>query len=276
MAYTVTERNARRRTTKAASSARSSAEIVYGVVSDVPGTELGAITAVEAVAPTTYNGLPRQDVSAEELNVFLWEVTVRYASEQSAGVGGGGGEATRITTLTIGNRSERITQSRSTVNRYAPPGMTAEDFRGAINVTESGVEGVDIVVPTYEFQEIMFKTDGFFSDSYREAVFNLVGKTNSATWRGFHAGEVLFRGLEGTKNNLTNLWELRYAFNREPNRTGLSVGDITGIEKRGTDYLWVRYRDVEDATAKSIVKRPLSVHVERVCEEGDFSVLGIT
>lgn len=39
--------------------------------------------------------------------------------------------------------------------------------------------------------------------------------------------------------------------------------------------LWVRYADAEDAAAKMLVKRPVATYIERVCEVGDFSLLGI-
>lgn len=53
------------------------------------------------------------------------------------------------------------------------------------------------------------------------------------------------------------------------------MGNITGISKKGWEYLWVRYVDAEDAAAKAFVKKPQAVYVERVYEEGDFSGLGI-
>ena len=58
-------------------------------------------------------------------------------------------------------------------------------------------------------------------------------------------------------------------------RTNLTVGDIVGINKKGWEYMWVRYADAEDATAKVIVKKPVAVYVEKVYEEGNFAVLGI-
>ena len=51
--------------------------------------------------------------------------------------------------------------------------------------------------------------------------------------------------------------------------------DITGINKWGWEYLWVRYADAEDATAKALVKRPVAVYVEKVYDVGDFGLLGI-
>ena len=56
---------------------------------------------------------------------------------------------------------------------------------------------------------------------------------------------------------------------------GQALGDITGIAKKGREYLWVRYEDTEDDTAKALVKRPVAVYVERVYDEGNFADLGI-
>ena len=53
------------------------------------------------------------------------------------------------------------------------------------------------------------------------------------------------------------------------------MGEITGIAKKGWEYLWVRYADAKDDTAKAIVKKPIAAYVEKVYEEGNFAGLGI-
>jgi len=60
-----------------------------------------------------------------------------------------------------------------------------------------------------------------------------------------------------------------------PNRTGITVGSIGGISKKGWEYLWVRYADVEDTGSNTLVKRPVAAYVEKVYEEGNFAGLGI-
>ena len=70
-------------------------------------------------------------------------------------------------------------------------------------------------------------------------------------------------------------WEITFRFAGSPNRSGLSVGPIGNIAKKGWEYLWVRYADAEDAASHSLVKAPLAAYVEKVYEEGDFSDLGI-
>ncbi len=39
--------------------------------------------------------------------------------------------------------------------------------------------------------------------------------------------------------------------------------------------MWVRYADSKDAAAKTIVKKPVAVYVEKVYEVDDFTQLGI-
>jgi len=69
--------------------------------------------------------------------------------------------------------------------------------------------------------------------------------------------------------------ERLFRFAASENRSGLTVGDIGGIDKKGWEYMWVRYADAEDAAAKAIVKKPVAVYIEKVYEEGDFAGLGI-
>jgi len=70
-------------------------------------------------------------------------------------------------------------------------------------------------------------------------------------------------------------WEITFRFAASPNVTGLTIGSITGIAKKGWEYLWVQYQDAEDTGAKCIVKRPAFVHVERVYDAGNYAGLGI-
>jgi hypothetical protein len=86
---------------------------------------------------------------------------------------------------------------------------------------------------------------------------------------------VLFLGASGSKRGSGDEadWEITYRFAASPNVTGLSVGPINGINKKGWEYLWVRYADQEDTAAKALVKRPIAAYVERVYESGSFAAL---
>ncbi len=66
-----------------------------------------------------------------------------------------------------------------------------------------------------------------------------------------------------------------YRFAASPNVTGQTIGDITGIDKKGWEYLWVRYEHKKDETANELIQRPISVHIERVYRTNDLNDLGI-
>ncbi|CAN5410626.1 hypothetical protein BH11PLA2_BH11PLA2_34640 [soil metagenome] len=175
----------------------------------------------------------------------------------------------------IGGGQQKVSQSITTVNRYGQPGRTAPNFNGAIGVTKEGVEGVEINLPTYDFSETHIFDESDIDDPYKVALFDASWTVNNATWRGFSAGQVLFKGASGSKERGKDSWEITFKFSASRNATGLSVGIITGIAKRGWDHLWVLYEEWEDTVAKRVVKRALGVYVEQVYEYTDFSTIGI-
>jgi len=244
--------------------------VIRGTTSDIE-----ARVALEDATPIFYNLyddgsalLPRQSISVEPVGNDIWEGVVR------SGVSGG-----LVTTddfsfsFDTGGGSQHITQSLATIGSFSASG-TPPAFGGAIGVTDNNVEGVDITVPVYTFSETYTFEDSLITPSYKMTLFNLTGKVNGYAWKGFAVGEALFLGASGTKRGF-DAWEITYRFAGSPNRTGITVGTITGISKKGWEYLWIRYADKEDTTAKALVKQPLAAYVEQVYEYVDFSLLGI-
>ena len=68
-------------------------------------------------------------------------------------------------------------------------------------------------------------------------------------------------------------WEITFKFAASPNVTGITKGDIDGIDKKGWEYLWVQFADSE--SSNKLIKVPSAVFVERVYDSSDFSLLGI-
>jgi len=247
---------------------------VRGTASDVD-----AKNAMLGEAPSSYQYLARQSSQIEPVVMdtsnpdgCIWNGTVRYARSSQDSEPPETGESTF--SFDTGGGTQHVTQSISTVNKYAPAGKTAPDFGGAIGVTHDSVEGVDITTPVYNFSETHYLAASVVTGAYKAALFNLTGKVNNASWNGFAAGEVLFLGASGSKRGDED-WEISFRFAASPNHDGLTVGDITEIDKKGWEYMWVRYADAEDAAAKAIVKKPVAVYIEKVYEEGDLSGLGI-
>jgi hypothetical protein len=235
--------------------------------------DVEARNALATTAPLMYDPwgeglvyLPRDTITVQPLGDLLWEGIVHYGTIPLT---------TQSTfSFDTGGGTQHITHSRYTVNRYAAPGQIAPDFKGAIGVTADSVEGVDITVPVYQFSETHYLPDSMVTPAYKATLFALTGRVNDAPFKGFAAGEVLFLGAAGSKRGGGD-WEITYRFAASPNATGLTVGDITGISKKGWEYLWVRYADQVDEVAKALIKTPVAVYIEQVYEYGNFALLGI-
>lgn len=236
-------------------------ELVYDVWGSEDEEDVQGLLA--STVPGAYLGLELESLSAEPQGGGVWKCYARYvrgdASEYTFDTGGG---------------NARITQSLATVSSYAPVGLTAPDFQGAIGVSDDRVEGCEIPSRNYQWTETHRFADGLVDAGYRADLFALTGRYNNASFKGFAAGEVLLLGVTGSKRG-DEQWSLTFRFAASPNVTGLTLGTITGIAKLGWHYLWVRYADFEDAIAYAVVKRPIAAYVERVLEPGDFSLLGI-
>lgn len=239
---------------------------IFGVADDVE-----ARNELRSAAPAAFDLfgtglwlLPRESLHVQRIGVNWWEGTAHYSALRLANE--------RLSTFDTGGGVQRITQSRATVQRYAPAGQTAPNYRGAIGVTADGVEGVDIVVPVFHFSETRFPDA--LTNEHKGVIFSLTGRVNNNDFLGYDAGEVLFLGASGSRRG-SGVWEVLYRFAASPNFENLTIGDITGIDKKGWEYLWVRYADSEDAAAKALVKKPLAVYIERVYDQGDMSLLGI-
>jgi hypothetical protein len=258
MAATISEHYTSRAFTLGQSAGR---ELVYTIFDATDEDEASAILGL--TAPATYQGLVLESLSAEPQGNDVWKGFARYVrlndSEFTFDTGGG---------------TNRVTQSLATVASYAPSGLTAPDFQGAIGVSDDRVEGADIPGRTYQFTETHTLADGAVTSGYKGYLFQLTGRYNNATFKGFAAGECLLLGVSGSKRGDEN-WRLTFRFACQPNLSSLVIGDITVTAKLGWHYLWVRYADYEDSIAYALVKRPVAAYVERVLEPGDFSLLGI-
>jgi hypothetical protein len=278
MAFTVEERDTSRTITSGANPAVELRFVVRGVGTD-PAKEDDeeALEALQAAAPADFLNLPRRDVRLEPVRIDegaegVWDGEATYAPAQQENEPPQQGES--VFSFDTGGGTQHITHSQATVATFAPLGATAPDFQGAIGVTADSVEGVDIVVPVYQFTETHVFADAAVTDIFKTTLMFMTGRVNSDAFRGFAAGSVLFLGAAGSRRGDGD-WEITFRFAVSPNLSAINVGPITNIAKKGWEYLWVRYEDTEDAGAQSIVKRPVAAYVERVYLELPFSVLGI-
>jgi len=154
----------------------------------------------------------------------------------------------------------------------------APDFNGAIEVDNEGnVNGVDVTMPVLNFTETHTMAGSRVTTSYKKSVAALTGTVNRSSFRGFAAGEVLFLGASGQKRSkkASAPWEITFRFAVSPNQSSLSVGKLKVSNKKGWDYLWVRYADKVSDNRKNVIKEPVAAYVEQVYPEGDFGNLGL-
>ena len=255
---------------------------VIGESADVPynvfdaADEAAIRVACTALIPATYadETMSLKTVEIDKrLSIDSWRVIARYAKPTYLFPGSSIPDS-RFAFDTAGG-TQHITQSLENVGRYAPPGKTAPDEKGAIGFDGKNVAGVDIHVPVFQFSETHYFRDATVTNAFKRAIMVATSHVNSGTFRGHAAGEVLFLGASGQRqgDDTDDLWEISYRFMGQENKTGLSVGDITGIAKKGWQYLWIKYAESTDES--QLIKPPVAAYVERVYYSADFSTLGI-
>ena len=259
---------------KAASSYVKSYKI-FGTADDV---ELHAAINAEISANGRYwqyPGVSGMQLLAEQYSVsFLgdnaWQLTINYSKD---GAEDGTDPLKRARSFDTTGGTQHMTQAFAE-SRF---GTSAPDQRKAIGVDSNGVNGVDVVVPQLQWQESYDVPNAYVTDSYIRGVSGVTGTTNNATFRGFEAGEVLFVGCSGSQEwddqKGRGPWSLSFRFVASKNVTGETIGDISGVAKKGHEYLWVRYEDAVDSSV--LMKKPKAVYVNKVYRESAFSALGI-
>jgi hypothetical protein len=206
--------------------------------------------------------------------IDLWKATVYYKRQPSI-------EQENSESFDTSGGTQHITQSIQTIYRYG----YAPDCGGAIGVTNDSVEGVDIVVPVFNFTERKFYADVTWLQ--RRIIADLTGTVNLKTFREFSSGQVLFLGASGSKSDRLpeTPWEVTYQFSAMPNQQNLTVGAITNITKLGWQYMHVRYQATDATIGDSLdplgevgqtfrIQYPVGVYIEQVYHYGDFELLG--
>lgn len=221
------------------------------------------------VDPVYDRALWRTEHEIEQVGPDLWECTVSYELPDKSSPQNGNDGAPQFAFDTTGGTAH-ITQSKGT-RGY---GDNAPDYQGAIGVTKDSVEGCDIPIPALKLSYTYYMPAALVTIGYARTLATLTGCMNAQPWRSFAAGEVVFLGAAGSSQQ-DGIVPITYQFEVQQNVEGLAIGDITGIAKRGWEYLWCAYEDVADETAKATIKRPKWVFVEQVMAEADFSLLGV-
>jgi hypothetical protein len=225
---------------------------------------------VNAAAPTTYRSLYKQSIRTRP-----GEGPTRWYGEVAYGARPRGQPGDYEWQLEIGGATIHITQAISVVNFFAPPGLPHVDSHGAINIGKDGdIEGTDIEAPTLDWSETHYFAAEAFTFAYIYTLYQLRSTVNTATFRGFPPESVLFRGASAAPKGLDTV-AITFRFSAAPEVADQTIDTITGVSKKGWEYLWTLYEDVVDAVAKKLGRKPREVFVDQVYMLGDFTRLGI-
>jgi hypothetical protein len=261
--------------------------IMYIVTSPTAVTQAQVRTAVQAVVPgnsamlSTYGYvMPLDDLKITHLTDTLWTAEAVYKRPQPRNMEPESENGPVIDFDTSGG-SQHITMSQD-ATLYLRSGIATPPTAALKVIGYDGkrVHGVDIGFGVYRFSEEWTLPDSASSNSvptkcdsaYRAILKDLTFKTNSGTFRGFAAGEVLFEGATGRRIK-GGAFSVTYKFAVSPNAASLTVGGITGISKKGWQYLDVKMDD--SGTTDGIYQVPSEVRVHDVYESGSFSTLKI-
>lgn len=214
----------------------------------------------------------------ERINEDTWKIKAVYTrAEVSDGdeVQDTGEEETVSFAFDTGGGTMHLNHSLKTVSKSPDD---APDFNGAIEVDNEGnVNGVDVTMPTLNFTETHTLNGIRVTTGYKKTLAALTGTVNSSAFRGFEAGEVLFLGASGSKRSkkISAPWEITYRFAVSPNKKSLKLGKLEVSDKKGWNYLWVRYADKVAENKHNITKEPTAAYIEQVYPEEDFGQLGL-
>lgn len=251
-------------------------EIPY-LVFEAADEDAALAAARTKAAARTVSGMVLDELEVtERVNKDTWKVKAIYKDEDSDDPADPDeDEETTSFAFDTGGGTMHRNQSIKTVSKVP---NDAPDFNGAIEVDNEGnVNGVDVTMPVLNFTETHTMNGSRVTTSYKKTVAALTGTVNSSGFRGFSAGEVLFLGASGTKRSKkpNAPWEITFRFAVSPNQPSLQVGKLKVPNKRGWDYLWVRYADKVADNRKNVIKEPVAAYVEQVYPTGDFGNLGL-
>lgn len=219
--------------------------------------------------------LRKETLTWDQLGPDCWEFRQRYVHpdrrEEDVDTG------SYLFSFDTTGGKQRIFQTREPTLRrkYVFPGENPPDFNGVIGWDGERAEGVEIVVPSLQFEITKRQPRGQITQAYVTTLRGLTGKVNNATFLGYPAGEVMFMGARGRQSTEDDP-EVTYYFVISENLTGIQIGGVGPVDKKGHEYLWVFYQVWTDQNASVQTKRPHTVVVDTVSKISNFGALVAT
>lgn len=215
-----------------------------------------------------FQGLYRGEMDGELVGPEEWDVTVDYTPNPPPVWNST--QSVAEWQFSIDEETVHRTHALAHVATY-PAG--ADEHDGAVNVNPDGsVDGYDESVSTLTWSETLYLPWSMWGTAYLNQLYAARGCYNSTAFRIWEAGEVLLRRVAGRPHGQSHV-AINFDFVATPNVTGLTVGDITGIDKLGWDLEWTEYVPTSDDDSNSVQVK--AVHIERVKYSYEFHDLGL-
>jgi hypothetical protein len=226
-----------------------------GTANEFPN-DAAAASFLITIVPLFYQGAWLQDIQIKPKGNGLFDVTCPYGPlPKWPG-------SYRVSFRTTGG-TVHISASREMVSKY---GTGAPD---TVIIGQDG-SGAEITVPVQMRSYTFNFSSGCVTESAMDYWEALTGVVNSLPWHGRPAGEVLFLGAEGdTTIAADSNSSVTFQFAMSRNKTGLTIGAITGIAKQGHDLIDIHTKTV--VISSQDVQAEKYVYVQRVYERLAFA-----
>ncbi|MEW4451287.1 hypothetical protein AB1L30_01250 [Bremerella sp. JC817] len=264
----------------------SNRKLLYHVIGSDDDATIAATVASVAPAEfvTPFKTLKRDDISKTQIGPAFWAIEVNYIDPDKQEEKKKPEVGTLVASWDTMGGSQHITVSLETVDKAGKSASELPpDFKRAIEVAESGVNGTDVVVGGLKLDYEFTFPFASVTDAYIRKLDEMTGTTNATEWKGWAAGRLLFLGSSGrqtSQGQVTARFSFRAGQNREVDcaQWGLveyNTGEDAVLTKKAHDHLWFYFKKYHDENAKQIVHRPVAAYVERLYEPSNFAELAI-
>ena len=246
----------------------------------------GYLTEVEAYAAVvgwlnanrpSYNGLYPEEISLKTLGPGLWDATVVYRVYQYD-------EQNLVEAqFNTAGGTEHIECSYGTPYCVdVETGLAGASQGGAINVKDDGsVEGIDVKAAAFSWSQTQNYSLATVDHNFKAMLASYTSCVNSAAFRGYDIGEVMFDGASGqlqtrydkVTNAPTQYWRITFSFSVKRNALESYAG-LPAFLKNGWDYRWVKWAKALGSDGKSS-NTPGVVFVEQIYRYKDLNNLPI-
>jgi hypothetical protein len=248
--------------------------VLYGTTSE-NNARLAFMSATATVLLSSIGTLYREQPHIRQTAYDQFDITVQYTRYKGL-EGGQVGEYTWDFDTTGG--TIHVTHSKESITRYGVGVAPELGSAAATNIpkhnqaigvnSNSEAEGTEVIIPAMKLNVHFRHPLGFLTIAQAKFLHNLTGKVNSTPFFGFPAGEVLFLGARGGDGSAAEV-SISYSFAMSANATGLTIGGITSVAKKGWEYLWIKYTPAVSANDKAT--QPQYAYVERLYDTADLA-----